>query len=138
MSTTVKFTLTQETKNKSRKVSDVKYTYGKNVKLDYAKLAKVMADNVWNRLAQQRKTGMDLGVKISQTFNIIVTINDKQTINLSKLAIESSIKNQVKINRKNYNEDKNLEKEAFIAKILVTLELSGVEHSNLQTVAVEV
>jgi hypothetical protein len=127
MTKVVEFTLTQETKKSTRKVSSVKYSYNGNVRIKYCKLAEVIANSVWERLAKQRKTGMNLGIRLTQSFNVIVKVNGEQEVNLSQCAIEAGFKNQVKINKSRYEEDKEKEKVLFIEKILITLETSILE-----------
>lgn len=117
----VSFRLTQDSKNSTRTISFVNYSYEGNESLDLDKLSNSITSTVFRKLDKQTNSGVNFGIKVSQAFNLIVIADNVKVLNLEEVFMSVTDGAKLKVNRKDYKENRAKAKENFNVSLYAIL-----------------
>ncbi|MFA8451773.1 MAG: hypothetical protein ACEPOW_13850 [Bacteroidales bacterium] len=118
----VSFRLTQNSKKATRTVSFVDYTYEGSERIDLDKLSNSITNTVFRKLDKQVNTGVNFGIKVSQSFNLVVIADNVKVLDLNEVFMNVTDGGKLKVNMKKYKEDRSAAKEMFNVAIYAILE----------------
>ncbi len=105
------------------------YTYEGNNDLDLDKLSNSITSTVFRKLDKQTNSGVNFGIKVSQSFNLVVITDNVKVLDLHDVFMSVTDGGKLKINLKKYKENRKDAKEAFNVSLYAIL----VEYYDAQT-----